>query len=247
MRLSKAWIISARDFKIFRRVKNVWYSIIVFPVVISVLFPVILEYLAFRGSHGLAAPAVLPNLLTSFSFFLVIGAAYVPLGIASYSIVGEKVEKSLEPLLATPLTDGEILLGKAISAVIPTLIAMYAAAAVFMVGIDEVTFGTLGYYYFPNWNIATLLLVLMPVAIVMSVLFAVFVSSRVNDVRSASSFGIFILFPLLAIYLLSETSVITLDVNTLLVISGVLLAVDVALFLVSTKTFRREEILTKWK
>lgn len=247
MRLSKAWIIAARDFKIFRRVKNVWYSIIIFPVVISVMFPAILEYLTIRGNPGLSAPSVLPNLLTSFSFFLVIGAAYVPLGIASYSIVGEKVEKSLEPLLATPLTDAEILLGKAISAIIPTLIAMYAAAAVFMVGIDEVTFSTLGYYYFPNWNIATLLLVLMPIAIVMSVLFSVIVSSRVNDVRSANSFGVFILFPLLGIYLLSETSVITLDVNSLLIISGVLLAVDVALFFVSTATFRREEILTKWK
>jgi hypothetical protein len=124
---------------------------------------------------------------------------------------------------------------------------MYAAAAVFMVGIDEVTFHTLGYYYFPNGNIATLLLVLMPVAIVMSVLFSVIVSSRANDVRSASSFGIFILFPLLGIYLLSETSIITLDVNSLLIISGVILGVDAALFFIGTKTFRREEILTKWK
>jgi ABC-2 type transport system permease protein len=247
MRLSKAWIIAARDFKIFRRVKNVWYSIIIFPVVISVLFPTILEYLTLRGNPGLSAPSVLPNLLNSFSFFLVIGAAYVPLGIASYSIVGEKVEKSLEPLLSTPLTDGEILLGKAVSAVIPTLVAMYAAAAVFMIGIDVVTFGTLGYYYFPNWNIAILLLVLIPVAIVMSVLFSVIVSSRVNDVRSANSFGIFILFPLLAVYLLNETSIIALEVNGLLIISGILLAVDVALFFVGIKTFRREEILTKWK
>jgi ABC-2 type transport system permease protein len=247
MRLSKAWIIAARDFKIFRRVKNVWYSIIIFPVVISVLFPTILEYLTLRGNPGLSAPSVLPNLLNSFSFFLVIGAAYVPLGIASYSIVGEKVEKSLEPLLSTPLTDGEILLGKAVSAVIPTLVAMYAAAAVFMIGIDVVTFGTLGYYYFPNWNIAILLLVLIPVAIVMSVLFSVIVSSRVNDVRSANSFGIFILFPLLAVYLLSETRIIALEVNGLLIISGILLAVDVALFFVGIKTFRREEILTKWK
>ncbi len=139
------------------------------------------------------------------------------------------------------------MLGKAISAIIPTLIAMYTAATVFMVGIDVVTFGTLGYYYFPNWNIATLALVLMPVAIVMSVLFSVIVSSRVNDVRSANSFGIFILFPLLGVYLLSETSIITLDINSLLIISGILLAVDVALFYESTKTFRREEMLTKWK
>ena len=245
MRLSKAWIIAVRDFKIFRRQKNVWYSIIIFPVIISIIFPVVLEY-AGRKAGGLPA-AQLPALLNSFSFFLVIGAAFVPLGIASYSIVGEKVEKSLEPLLATPLTDGEILLGKTISAILPTLVAMYAAAAVFMVGMDEVTFHKLGYYYFPNWTIATLLLILMPVAVVLSVEFSVIVSSRVNDVRSASSFGILMFFPFLAIYLVSEIGIISLDINNLLIISGILLAVDVILFFVSTATFRREEILTKWK
>jgi ABC-2 type transport system permease protein len=245
MRLSKAWIIAVRDFKIFRHQKNVWYSIIVFPVIISIIFPVVLEY-AGRKAGGIPA-AQLPALLNSFSFFLVIGAAFVPLGIASYSIVGEKVEKSLEPLLATPLTDGEILLGKSISAIVPTLVAMYAAAAVFMVGMDEVAFSKLGYYYFPNWTIATLLLVLMPVAIILSVEFSVIVSSRVNDVRSASSFGILMFFPFLAIYLASEIGIISLDINNLLIISGILLALDVILFFVSTATFRREEILTKWK
>ena len=87
----------------------------------------------------------------------------------------------------------------------------------------------------------------MPVAVVFSVLFSVIVSSRVNDARSASSFGILMLFPLLGIYLASETGIITIDINSLLIISGVLLAVDVALFFVSTATFSREEILTKWK
>ena len=96
-------------------------------------------------------------------------------------------------------------------------------------------------------DLGVLLLVLVPIAVVMSVLFSVIVSSRVNDVRSASSFGILMFFPFLAIYLASEIGIISLDINSLLIISGVLLAVDVALFFVSTATFRREEILTKWK
>ncbi len=247
MRLSKAWLVASRDFKIFRHQKNILYSIIVFPVIISVLFPAILEFTQLRNSGGLAAVGVLPNLLNSFSFFFVIGAAYIPLGIASYSIVGEKVEKSLEPLLATPLTDGEILLGKAISAVLPTLAAMYAASIVFMVGIDATTVGRLGYNYFPNWTFGVLLLIVVPVAVVMSVLYSVIVSSRANDVRSANSYGIFILFPLLAIYLLSEVGIISLDINGFLIIAGILSAVDVALYFVSTAAFQREEILTKWK
>jgi ABC-2 type transport system permease protein len=246
MRLSKAWLVASRDFKIFRRQKNILISIIVFPVIISVLFPAILEFTQQRSS-GLLAPAVLPNLLNSFSFFFVIGAAYIPLGIASYSIVGEKVEKSLEPLLATPLTDGEILFGKAISAVLPTLAAMYAASIVFTVGIDATTVGRLGYNYFPNWAFGVLLLIVVPVAVVMSVLYSVIVSSRANDVRSANSYGIFILFPLLAIYLLSEVGIISLDINGFLIIAGILFAVDVALYFVSKAAFQREEILTKWK
>jgi ABC-2 type transport system permease protein len=246
MRLSKAWLVASRDFKIFRHQKNILYSIIVFPIVISVLFPAILEFAGQRNA-GLLTTANLPNLLNSFSFFIVIGAAYIPLGIASYSIVGEKIEKSLEPLLATPLTDGEILLGKAIAALLPTLVAMYAGAAVFMVGIDAVTFGKLGYNYFPNWTFGVLLLVLVPVAVVMSVLYSVIVSSKVNDVRSANSFGILILLPLLAIYLASEIRIISLDINGLLIISGILSAIDIALYFVGTAVFQREEILTKWK
>jgi ABC-2 type transport system permease protein len=242
MRLSKAWLIATRDFKVFRRQKNIWYSIIIFPILISVLFPIILAYV---GQRGLAAN--LPNLLNSFSFFIVIGAAYIPLGIASYSIVGEKVEKSLEPLLATPLTDGEILLGKAIAALLPTLVAMYAGAAFFMVGVDAVTFAELGYDYFPNLTFGVLLLVLVPVAVVMSVLYSVIVSSRVNDVRSANSYGIFIFLPFLAIYLASEIGIISLDITGILIIAGILLAIDVALYFVGTAAFQREEILTKWK
>jgi ABC-2 type transport system permease protein len=242
MRLSKAWLVASRDFKIFRHQKNILYSIIVFPVLISVLFPLILEYV---GQRGLAAN--LPNLLNSFSFFIVIGAAYIPLGIASYSIVGEKVEKSLEPLLATPLTDGEILLGKAIAAVLPTLVAMYAGATVFMVGVDAVTFGELGYNYFPNWTFGVLLLILVPIAVIMSVLYSIIVSSRVNDVRSANSFGIFIFLPFIAIYFASEIGIISLDITGILIIAGILSAIDVALYFVGTAAFQREEILTKWK
>jgi hypothetical protein len=56
----------------------------------------------------------------------------LPVAIASYSLVGEKIERSLEPLLATPATDGEILLGKGIAAFVPPVAAIWAGAVVFM-------------------------------------------------------------------------------------------------------------------
>jgi hypothetical protein len=139
------------------------------------------------------------------------------------------------------------LLGKAISAILPTIIAMYAGAAVFMVGIDAATFGKLGYNYFPNWTLGVLLIVVVPTAVAMSVLYSIIVSSRVNDVRSSSSYGILIFLPFLAIYFASEIHIISLDINGLLIIAGILSAIDIALYFVSTAAFQREEILTKWK
>jgi ABC-2 type transport system permease protein len=57
--------------------------------------------------------------LDAFSFFYIMLAAMLPITLASYSIVGEKVENSLEPLLATPITDEEFLFGKILAAFIP--------------------------------------------------------------------------------------------------------------------------------
>ena len=139
------------------------------------------------------------------------------------------------------------MLGKSISALLPTLAAMYTAAAVFMVSMDAVTVAKLGYNYYPNWTFGVLMLVLVPVAVVMSVLYSVIVSSRVNDVRSANGYGIFIFLPFLAIYIASETHLISLDINGLLIIAVILAAIDIALYFVGTAAFQREEILTKWK
>jgi len=114
MNLGNSWISATKDLKVIIRKRTIRYTIIILPLLISILFPLVIK---FEGNRNGGIPAaVLPGLLNSFSFFFVIIAALLPTPIASYSIVGEKVEKSLEPLLATPTTDGEILLGKSIAA-----------------------------------------------------------------------------------------------------------------------------------
>jgi len=245
MRLWKSWTIAAKDFKIFRRKKSIVYSTISFPLLISILLPLVVQF-AGAKSGGIPA-AVLPSLLNAFSFFFIICAAALPTAIASYSLVGEKVEKSLEPLLATPTTDGEILLGKSLAAFLPPIAATYAGAAIFMALIDSLTFSKLGYLYFPNWSMGIILLLIAPLAAILSVELNVIISARVNDVRAAQQLGLLMVLPFGGIYVAGEIGLISLDTNNLLIISAVLLAVDLILFYISTATFRREEILTRWK
>ncbi|MGD1054909.1 MAG: ABC transporter permease subunit [Nitrososphaerales archaeon] len=247
MRLSKSWIIASKDFKTFLRKKNIIYSTFVVPLLVSILFPLVIEYAGRKGGSGIPANE-LTVLLPTFTFFYLILAGLIPTTIASYSIVGEKVEKSLERLLATPTTDSEILFGKGISAFVPPVGAILGGATIFMVLMDLVTHDTLGYYFFPNWNAAVVLFLMVPLAAMMSVEWNVFVSARVSDVRIAQQVGMLLIIPFAGIYVAGELGLIQLgDISNLLIVSGVLLAADVLLLYVAKATFQREEILTKWK
>ena len=248
MRLSKSWIIASKDFKIFRKKKNVIYSLVAVPFIISVLLPTVVEYAGNRkGGNGFPAAEIVV-LLPAFIFFYVILSAYIPTPIASYTLVGEKLEKSLEPLLATPTTDSEILLGKGIAAFLPAIATIVGGATVFMVLMDLVTRGRLGYYFFPNWDAAIVLFLIVPLAVIISVEWNVIVSARVSDVRIAQQLGILLVLPFAGIYVGGELGVVPLgNASDLLIVAGILLVVAVLFLFVARGTFRREEILTKWK
>ncbi len=244
MDLETVWTIARKDLRLFRRKKSIFYTTIIFPLIISIALPGVIAYVSTKAT---TSTSVLVRLLDSFSFFFVIIAAIVPTAISSYSIVGEKVEKSLEPLLATPATDDEILLGKSLASFIPAILAVFLGASIFMILIDAVTYGKLGYLYYPNWTEALVLLIVTPLAAVFAVEGNVLVSARVNDVRTATQLGSLVVVPLFAIYLLSEIRLISIDTTILSIVSAILLVVDVVLFYLSRARFRREEILTKWK
>ena len=248
MRLSKSWIIASKDFKVFSRKKNIIYSILVVPLIVSFLIPIVIDFAGHsKGASGIPA-SELTILLPAFTFFYLILAGMIPTTIASYSLVGEKVEKSLEPLLATPTTDSEILLGKGIAAFLPPIGAILGGATIFMVLMDLVTQGTLGYYFFPNWNAAIVLFLMVPLAAMTSVEWNVIISARVSDVRVAQQIGILLVLPFGGIYVAGELDLIPLGSSSnLLIIAGILLVVDLLLLYVAKATFRREEILTKWK
>jgi ABC-2 type transport system permease protein len=241
-----SWIIAKKDMKQFVRKRTVLYAVVVLPLIMSVLFPTIIGY-TIHKSGGTIRASELSTLLGAFSWWYVVIPTIIPTPIASYSIIGEKVEKSLEPLLAAPVTDSEVFLGKSIAAFIPAIAATYVGASIFMILMDTLTYGTLKYYYFPNSSLEVVLLILAPLAIVFSIQTNVIASSKVNDVRTASQLGGLMFFPFIGVYLASEIGVLILNTTNLLYIGAIIAVADIVLFRISTATFRREEILTKWR
>lgn len=139
------------------------------------------------------------------------------------------------------------LVALVIAKLLPAIVATDAGATIYMSLIDSITYGKLGYLFYPNWGIGVILLLLAPLAAVLSIELCVIASARVSNVRAASQLGSVMFLPFMGIFLAGEIGLISLGTNNLLVIAVVLAAVDLILFRISTATFRREEILTKWK
>ncbi|MGO8806614.1 MAG: hypothetical protein ACLQO7_08455 [Candidatus Bathyarchaeia archaeon] len=249
MRLWKSWIVTQKDLSVIRKNKYVFYSLLAMPLILGILLPATFvfalnaEYTSLPHAQFTAAANQLINMSATY---LIVISAILPSIIASYSFVGEKIEKSLEPLLATPTTDGELLLGKSLAAFVPCIGATYLAAAISSTIIDSWSYIRTGAFLVPNlfWIVAVV--VITPLACIMSVEANVIVSSRVNDIRAAQQLGGLVVLPivglLIAVSLGAELSSILAALVTI-----VLVVVDVTLFYLSKETFQREEILTKWK
>jgi ABC-2 type transport system permease protein len=243
MKLSKSWVIATKDFSIFRKKKRILYTLIILPLLISIGLPIVISFMTQIDNPT----TEIISLLNAFSYFYIILAFIQSSTLASYSILGEKIEQSLEPLLATPITDSELLFGKTIASFLPCIGVIYVSSIIFMVFSDAVTYKTIGYLFFPNLSMAFILLLAVPLSSILSIQLSVIISSRVNDVRTANQLGSLLFIPFIGVYLLLVTNVISLNIINLFVISIALFLIDAALFYISKAIFRRDEILTKWK
>jgi ABC-2 type transport system permease protein len=90
-------------------------------------------------------------------------------------------------------------------------------------------------------------LVLGPLMAVMSVNFAVMVSSRVSDPRVAEQLAAVVIVPFLAVFFAQIAGFIVLNPAFMIITAVVVGVIDVGLIYAGARLFQRETILTKWK
>ena len=168
------------------------------------------------------------------------------MALAAHAIVGEKQARTLEPLLATPLTTFELLVAKVIGALVPTLVISTVGLALYAAIISAVAEpGVLRAMVGPT----TLILIfgVGPLCALVSLQTAIVISSRVNDARTAQQFGVLIVIPTTGLVIAQVTGAVWLTSTTLLLLTLGLFVVWVLLALLSVVLFERETILTRWK
>lgn len=201
-----------------------------------------------RVCQGLPASAC-PQVFMVYQFLLLfmLMPLIIPVAISAYSIVGEKTTRCLEPLLATPITTAELILGKGLAAALPAITATWAGFVIFAVGARFMISNMAVYARLldPMWLIAVF--VVGPLMAIAAVNVSIIVSSRVSDPRVAEQVSAVVIVPLMALFFGQVAGLFVLDARLILIFALVLALIDVGLIYLGVGLFQRETILTKWK
>jgi len=256
-------IISKEWAEVFQN-RMVMFSVIFMPLMFAGI-PLLMLY-TMRGSGGVVdsagvPPALLQNcvqgltaaecmqvyFVTQFMLLFMLTPLIVPVNIAAYSIAGEKSTRSLEPLLATPITTAELLAGKNLAAVVPAVLATWLSFLIFGVGARLLVgnIKVLTALFDPMWWVA--ILVVGPLLSILSTNFSLMVSSRVNDPRVAEQLSAVIMLPLLVLFFGQIAGFIFVNTKLMLLLAAAMVLVDALMIFLATHVFQREAILTRWK
>jgi ABC-2 type transport system permease protein len=188
--------------------------------------------------------AQLSQILPATSLIVLLIPSVVTALLASTSVVIEKNNRSLEPLLATPITDTELLLGKCLAAFIPAMVVSYGTLAVLVGAIDALTIGKLGYAVLPTPGMVYQF-ALIPLIGLLGTFVSLLVSTKIKDVRAAQQVSTFAVLPILAFAAL-VSGIIAVDPLYQAAAILLLAAVVVVVARITIRRFSRESILVSW-
>jgi ABC-type Na+ efflux pump permease subunit len=225
----------------FRRSPLIVGTMAVLPVIFLVVPTVTI--LSQSASEGRAA---LQKVVGFALLYLLLIPAVLPSTVAAYSVVGERDQGTLEPLLTTPIRREELLIGKAAAALIPAVGVGYlilgAFLAIVQFGADPVVASTV-------WHAPELLgeVFFIPLLGGWAIWVGLAISSKVSEVRIAQQLGILASFPPIALIALMSFAVITPTLGLALILGGVLLVIDIGAYLFVSRLFDRERLITGTK
>ncbi|MEJ2243025.1 MAG: ABC transporter permease subunit [Candidatus Bathyarchaeota archaeon] len=272
MRLEKAKLVFSKDWLEIKRNWQVILPIVIVPLMISVFIPVILTLIprVVSGSEAdlggfvplvqnlplpvqdqLAAMSELQIMIYVMAiyffapFFLIIPLMASSV-LASDSFAGEKERKTIEGLLATPISDSELLFGKMLVSFIPSMLVTIISFVVYTIIFDVLSFGLFnGMLLLPSLDWILLIFGLAPTVALASIGLTVIISAKVKGFREAQQISVILLLPILGLVFGQISGALIFGPAVIAVLAALFVALDFVVFRIGVKMFKREEILSQ--
>jgi ABC-2 type transport system permease protein len=265
--------IAVKDLKEVKQNRAAWIPALVVPLIFLVVLPLVIILVPslvevsmvdlFSESGPAAAmmgnvPALAAELdgLTEQQVWVVLMTGYLlapmilmmPLMfstiVGAESFVGEKERKTIEALIHTPASDGELFLGKTLASVLPAVVLAWLSFLVYGVVVNAAGWSVMGRIWFPPAAWWPLMLWVTPAIATLGMAVIVLISARVRTFMEAYQMSASLVVLVLALVAGQVTGILYLSVGTALAIGLALWAIDVVLIWLGIRNFRREALLS---
>ncbi len=224
-----------KELREYRRNGSIIATMAAIPLGI-VIFP-LLEVLALPAS----AASVLLN---GDPLVILLGIpALVPAVVAAYSVVGDRQQGTLEPVLTTPIRREELLLAKALAALVPSLAVAYAVYAFFLACTQLFAQPAVASAVLQGPDLLAQLL-FTPLLAGWSIWVGIAISTRSSDARVAQQLGALAGLPAILVAYLIAFNVIHATLGLALGIAAALLVLNGVGWRIVSAAFNRERLIT---
>lgn len=237
MNLQRVGAVVRKEARDFRRNRFVVVTMAVLPLVFLIT-PMVTLFLVPSSASG----AEVEHAVGVMSLFLLIIPIVIPPVIAAYSVVGERDQGTLEPVLTAPLRASELLLGKAAAAFVPSVAIAYA---IYFIAAISIRFGAAHVVSAVVWHPPQMLaqILFTPLLAAWSIWLGIGISTRASDVRVAQQLATLAGLPLLGFTSLISFQLIKPSVPLAIGLALALLVVDIVAWRVVSRLFDPERLI----
>ena len=230
--------IRRKEFREYRRNGNLLFATAILPL-IFLIQPVIQVFtlptsasMTLRHEHSLVYMLAIPVL--------------VPALLASYAVVGERLQGTLEPVLTTPVRPEELLLGKAMAAFVPSVVVAYAVFALFVAIVEFFARSVVASALIQGPDLLAQLL-FTPLLASWSIWVGIAISARSSDPRTAAQISLLMSIPTVAVTTLIALNVIPATLGIAVGFGAALLVLVLVGWRVVSVIFDPERLITNTK
>jgi len=224
-----------KELREYRRKRSIVVTMAILPI-IFLIQPTLSVFLAPAASDDTYYR--IPLLL------LLLISVIMPSTLAAYSVVGEREQGTLEPLLTTPISRQEFIAGKAAAVMIPSVAVSYSVFALFFAVVRLFAKRAISTAVFHQGPVLLALVLFTPLLAGWAVVVGMAISVRANEVRVAQQLGTLASLPPLGVVVLFAVGVIHPTFTVAILFAVGLFAIDVRALRIIAKMFDRERLVT---
>lgn len=177
--------------------------------------------------------------------FLLIMPLMLSTIVGAESFVGERERKTLEALIYTPASDGELFLGKVLASVVPAVALTWVSFLVYGTVVTVASWPAMGRLWFPPAAWWPLIFWLAPAVATLGMGISVLISVRARTFMEAYQMTGSTVIIVLALVAGQATGVLFLSVGVTLLLGLALWALDAGLVWLGIRTFARASLLAR--